>query len=350
MKTKSLAGRDFTTYQDFTKEEIQTILDVAFELKAETARGVKHDLLDGKTLFMLFYNRSLRTRNSFEVGMTQLGGHANYLDTNAVYSPAVEGAEQAFVTERVSDVARVLARYGDGIAIRIFGDPVDWRYGAGDDNLLEFARWSDVPIINMEDDKFHPCQGIADLMTMHEKLGSLQGRKIVVSWAYSPSRKKPVSVPHSLLEGCSLFGAELVLARPKGFELDPNVLAFARDNVERYGGSFEETDDMKAAFTDADVVYPKCWPSLLHLPPAIADADWKAQDALFETNRHWICDEEIMSLTRRDCLYMHCLPCDRGHEVTDAVIDGQHSAVFDQAENRLHGQKAVMALTMRGWR
>jgi N-acetylornithine carbamoyltransferase len=223
MKTKSLAGRNFITYQDFTKEEIETILGVAFELKAETARGTRHHLLEDKTLFMLFYNRSLRTRNSFEVGMTQLGGHANYLDTDAVYSPAVEGAEVAFVTERVSDVARVLARYGDGISIRIFGDPVEWKYGAGNANLREFARWSDVPVINMEDDMFHPCQGIADLMTMKEKLGSLQRRKIVVSWAYSPSRKKPVSVPHSLLEGCTLFGADVVFARPQGFELDPGV-------------------------------------------------------------------------------------------------------------------------------
>lgn len=346
MKTKSLKGRDFISLSEFSKEEIETILETAFELKLERARGVLHHLLQDKTVFLLFYNRSLRTRNSFECGIMQLGGHANYLDSNTVYTPALAGAEKAFVTERLDDVANVLARYGEAVAIRIFGDPVSWRHGQGNAYIREFAKAADVPVINMEDDLYHPCQGIADLMTMQEKLGSLEGRKIVISWAYSPSRKKPVSVPHSLMAGCSLFGAHVVFAHPKGFELDPSQVAHAKDNVARYGGSFEETDDMRAAFAGADVVYPKCWPSLEHLPPAVKEPDWDAQDRLFDQHKGWIADDDIMKLTNRDCLYMHCLPCDRGYEVTDDVIDGPHSVVYDQAENRLHGQKAVMALTM----
>lgn len=348
MQTRSLRGRDFIALSDFTKEEIETILDTAFELKLERARGVQHHLLQDKTVFLMFYNKSLRTRNSFECGIMHLGGHANYLDSKAVYTPAIEGAEQAFITERLDDVANVLARFGEGIAIRVFGDPVGWRHGQGNAYIRAFAKAARVPVINMEDDMYHPCQGIADLMTMKEKMGTLEGKKIVISWAYSPSRKKPVSVMHSLMAGCSLFGAHVVFAHPKGFELDPAQVAHAKDNVARYGGSFEETDDMRAAFADADVVYPKSWPSLEFLATDTKEADWAAEDKLFEAHTDWMVDEDLMKTTHRDCLYMHCLPADRGYEVTNAVIDGHHSVIYDEAENRLHGQKAVMALTMGG--
>ena len=342
-----MKGRDFLTVWDFSKEEIETILELAFRLKSDIAAGIPHELLKNKTLFMLFYNRSLRTRNSFEVGMTQLGGHANYLDPEKVYTPAMEGEEEAFATERISDVARVLARYGDGIAIRLFGDPTGWRYKRGNQILKEFAYWADVPVINMEDDVYHPCQGMADLMTMVEKLGDLQKKKIVMSWAYSPSIKKPVSVPHSLMTVCSFFGANIVFARPDGFELDPEILDKIKENTPRYGGTFDETNNMQEAFMDADVVYPKCWPSLKFMPPAIDELDAKAQTALFAKNRDWICDIEKLRVASPDALYMHCLPCDRGFEVTDEVADGPNSVIFDQAENRLHVQKAIMVLTMK---
>jgi N-acetylornithine carbamoyltransferase len=346
MVTKLLRGRDFISLADFNKEELDTIIDTAFQLKLERARGVQHHLLADKTVFLIFYNRSLRTRNSFECGIMQLGGHANYLDSNMVYTPAAAGAEKAYVTERLDDVSKTLSRFGEAIAIRIYGDPTGWNYGQGNAYVRAFADAADVPVINMECDKYHPCQGLADIMTIKEKLGDLAGRKIVMSWAYSPSRKKPVSVPHSMMAACSFYGSQLVFARPAGFELDPEQIAFYKQNVERYGGSFEETDDMRAAFEGADVVYPKSWASLKYVSPEVPVADWDAQDKLFDANQDWICDESIMKLANRDCLYMHCLPCDRGFEVTDGVIDGPNSVVFDQAENRLHGQKAVMSLTM----
>lgn len=342
-----MKGRDFLTVWDFSKEEIETILDLAFRLKSDIAAGIPHEFLKNKTLFMLFYNRSLRTRNSFEVGMTQLGGHANYLDPEKVYTPAMEGEEQAFATERISDVARVLARYGEGIAIRLFGDPTGWRYKRGNQILKEFAYWADVPVINMEDDVYHPCQGMADLMTMVEKLGDLQKKKIVMSWAYSPSIKKPVSVPHSVMTVSSFFGAHIVFARPDGFELDPEILDKVKENTRRYGGTFEETNNMREAFAGADVVYPKCWPSLKFMPPATDEFDAKAQTELFTKNRDWICDMEKLRIASPDVFYMHCLPCDRGFEVTDEVADGPNSVIFDQAENRLHVQKAIMVLTMK---
>ncbi len=347
MKTKALKGRDFITLLEFTKEELETILRLAEQLKLEKAAGRRHPLLQDKTLFLLFYNRSLRTRNSFECGMTQLGGHANYLDSDKVYTPAIEGREIAFVTERVSDVARVLASMGDGIAIRLFGDPIGWVYGDGNAYLREFARWSSVPVINMEDDMYHPCQAMADLLTLREKWGDIAGRKIVVSWAYSPSLKKPVSVPHSMMAGASFFGAHIVFARPKGFELDPKIIAQVKANVAKYGGTFEETDSMEEAFRGADAVYPKCWPSLEYLPPRVAKPDFDGMKKLFDAHKDWICDSRMMSLAKPDCLYMHCLPADRGFEATDEVMDGPNSVIIDQAENRMHAQKAIMALIMQ---
>jgi len=348
MQVKSLRGKDFIAISDFTKEEIVTMLDAGKALKLENARGVRHEILKGQTIFLMFYAKSLRTRNSFETGIFQLGGHANFLTTDAVYTPAMPGKEQAYATERLEDVANVLSRYGEAICIRILGDSVDWVYGAANDYMHAFAKAASVPVINMEDDKYHPCQGMADLMTMEEKLGTLEGKKIVISWAYSPSRKKPVSVPHSMMAVSSLFGAHVVFARPKGFELDPEQIAHAKDNVARYGGSFTETDDMKEAFKDADVVYPKCWPSIEFLGHPGKEVDWKAQDKLFDADKDWICDEKIMKLTNRDSIYMHCLPMDRSHEVTDAVADGPHSVIYDQAENRLHAQNGVMSIIMNG--
>jgi len=348
MKTKSLRGRDYITLMDFSKEEIETLLDMAIRLKMDRASGRKHHLLEDKTIFLLFYNRSLRTRNSFESGIMQLGGHANYLDSEKIYTPALVGEEKAFATERVPDVARVLSRFGEAIAIRMFGDPTGWEYGNGNKYIREFARWADIPVINMEDDMFHPCQGIADILTMKEKWGSLKGRKIVISWAYSPSMKKPVSVPQTLMVGCSLFGATVVFARPKGFELDPKIIQRTKKNVEYYGGSFEEVDDIREAFHQADAVYPKSWPSLQYLLPVTEKPNFEGMSQLFEANRSWIVDDKLMALAKKDCLYMHCLPADRGFEVTDSVMDGPNSVIFDQAENRLHGQKAVMSMIMRG--
>ncbi|MCG2820839.1 MAG: ornithine carbamoyltransferase, partial [Candidatus Atribacteria bacterium] len=237
MQTKSLKGRDFISTLEFTKNELESMLELAAVLKADTASGRDHPLLLRKTLFIIFYNKSLRTRNSFEAGMTQLGGHANYLDSEKIYTPATEGEEKAYSTERVSDVARVLARMGDGIAIRMYGKPTGWKYGNGNNYLREFAKWADIPVINMEDDIYHPCQSMADVLTMKEQLGDLRNKKLVVSWAYSPSVEKPVAVPQCLMATASKFGMNITLARPDGFQLDPMMIDAIKDNVKKYGGS-----------------------------------------------------------------------------------------------------------------
>ena len=353
MRTDTFRGRDLITLLDWSKEEVEQILDLALDLKRDRAIGRLHDdLLRAKTLFMIFYNQSLRTRNSFEAGMHQMGGHAHFLDPSKIYTPALEGQEVAYSTERVSDVARVLARMGEGIAIRCYGDPVDWVYGAANELLHEFAKWSDIPILNMEDDKYHPFQALADILTVKEKFGTFKGIKFVMSWAYSPSAHKPRAVPQSAIIAATLMGCETVLAHPPEMALDPDVIAACQANAEMNGTSFEITHDFEGAAQGAHVLYPKAWAATpIYKSPVGEDSLDKAQEA-FDKYKNWKATREYMELGDRNAIYMHCLPADRAWEVSNEVMDntdpksGWRSAIYDEAENRLHAQKAVMALTM----
>ncbi len=326
MKT-NLRGRDFIGTQDWSKEEIETALAVARDLKLNWALDLPTPWLRDKTLFMLFFFSSTRTRNSFEAGMTRLGGHAVFLTPDKL---------QISHGDTPKEIGRILASYGHGIAIR----HCDW--GQGNQYLLEVAEHSSVPVLNMQCDVYHPFQALADLMTAQEKKGDLRGKKVVMSWAYAASYQKPLSLPQSVIQLFTQFGADVVLAHPPGFELMPEVLASAQANAERMAGSFTIVHDMDQAFEGADLVYPKSW------GPLVSISDEDQAKAAIESNRSWICDERRMSLARPDAAYMHCLPADRGLEVTDAVIDGPQSVVYDQAENRMHVQNAVMALTMGG--
>jgi len=344
MSMTSLRGRDFLTWLDFTRDEIEAMLDTAHELKRKQIRREPHRILDGQTLFMLFYNASLRTRNSFEAGMTQLGGHAHFLQPGAVYTPALKGEEIAYKTERISDVARVLAEMGDAIAIRIYGKHTGWLYGKGHRIIREFAEWARIPVINMEDDMYHPCQALADVMTMQEKLGhNLQGKKFVMSWAYSGSVEKPLAVPQSAIISAAMMGMDVTLAHPEGLDLDPKVLQATKDLAKKNGGKFKILHDMNEAFKDAEVVYPKAW--TVQPTDGSGPMDPEKAKAIFEANRDWITTREKMELTN-DAIYMHCLPADRDMEVTDEVIDGPNSVIIEEAGNRLHGQKGMMALIM----
>lgn len=352
MKTKSLRGRDFLAETDFTREEIETILDVALDLKRDRAKGVLHDdILRAKTLFMLFYNQSLRTRNSFEAGMTQLGGHAHFLDPSKIYTPAMEGKEVAYSTERVSDVARVLSSMGDALAIRCYGDPVDWEYGAAHEMMREFARWSDIPVLNMEDDVYHPFQGLADVLTVKENFGGFKGVKFVMSWAYSPSVHKPRAVPQSAILYATMLGMDVTLAHPAGMELAPDIIQQCEDYAFAADGKFEIVDDFDAAMEGAHVVYPKSWTATPMFKPPVGEDSDEAAKAIFEQHKDWKCTTKTMDNAHKNAIYLHCLPADRGYEVENAVMDktegpGWRSAIFDEAENRLHVQKAVMSLVM----
>ena len=344
MSNLTLRGRDFITWLDFSRDEIEAMLDTAHGLKRKFIRREPHKVLEGQTLHMLFYNTSLRTRNSFEAGMTQLGGHAHFLEPGAVYTPALKGEEVAYSTERISDVARTLAEMGDAITIRIYGKPTGWEYGKGQRIVREFAEWSKVPVINMEDDMYHPCQALADVMTMQEKLGhNLQGKKFVMSWAYSGSVAKPLAIPQSAIVSAAMMGMDVTLAHPEGIDLDPKILQAAGDLAKKNGGAFRVSHEMDESFQGADVVYPKAW--TVQPTDGSGSMDEAKAKSAFEANKDWICTNEKMALTN-DAIYMHCLPADRDMEVTDEVIDGPSSVIIEEAANRLHAQKGMMSLLM----
>lgn len=319
------------------------LLDAALRLKALSWEA-KRSHLQGRAVYFMFFNQSTRTRSSFLTGLQKMGGIAIPLDPgSAIYTPAMPGHEIPYATERVADVARVLANFGDAIAIRMYGEPAGWVYGQANRTMHEFARWSAIPVISMECDKFHPCQALADMMTVTERFGSARKKKIAITWAYSGSWHKPVAVPQSLLLASAKCAMDIVLAYPPGFALDPAVLAAARAYAEEQGGSLRVCHDLAEAVRGAEVVYAKSWCSLAHLPAQTGAAvDEAAMHAAFDQHRHWIVDEDLMRGAAPDAVYMHCLPADRGQEVTDAVIDGAQSLVFAQAANRMHAQNAIM--------
>ncbi len=323
-----LKGRDYITTQEFTDAEIETLLEVSADLKRRFKQRLPHRWLPDQTIFLMFFDKSTRTRNSFEAGMTQLGGHAHFLAADAM---------QVSHGETPKDTGIILSRYGHAIAIRH-----DLIPGEGNAYMREVARWADVPVINMQCDVDHPCQTLADLMTLREKLGrDLRGKKVAVSWAYAPSYAKPLSVPQGLIMLLPRFGLDVTLAHPPEYFLMPETVSQATENARRAGTKFQVVDNMQDAFRDADVVIPKSWGCLDTMgrqPEESLRIAKQYQD--------WICDAAKMQLTRPGSLYMHPLPADRGNEVTDEVIDGPHSVVFDEAENRLHTCKAIMALTM----
>jgi ornithine carbamoyltransferase len=322
-----LKRRDYIETLDWSMQELDEAISFAGDLKARFVRGEPHRLLSDRTLFMLFLDKSTRTRNAFEAGMTQLGGHAHFLDAEKT---------QIAHGESPKDMGIILSRYGHGIAIR--HDLVPYE---GNAYLREVARWAEVPVINLQCDVDHPTQTLADLMTIRERRGQdLRGLRVAVSWAYAPSYAKPLSVPQGLLTLLPRFGIDVVLAHPPGFELMPEVRKRAEEAALQGAGTIAYVDDMDAAFEDADIVYPKSWGRL--------DLFTDEGAALADAARYsdWICDARRMDLAKGDALYMHCLPADRGSEVTDEVIDGPHSVVYDEAENRLHTGKALMAMTM----
>lgn len=320
-----LRGRDVIDLEEWTKDELDTVLDVAFALKRERALGIAHPLLRDKVLAMLFFYSSTRTRASFEAGMAQLGGHAQFIESRVT---------QISHGDTAKEIGEILGRYNDGIAIR----NVDW--GVGNTYLREVAEASRVPVLNMQCDLYHPHQALADLMTIIERFGDPRGRTATVSWAYAASYQKPISVPQSLVTLLPRFGMNVRLVHPPEFPLSSDVVDRAKDNAHRNHVGFEVLHDFDDGIRGTDVVYAKSWGALL------TTTDEAEGKALIDKYPTWIADERRMALASDEAVYMHPLPADRNVEVADAVIDGPQSVVYDQAENRLHGQKAVMALTM----
>lgn len=322
-----LTGRDMITPDEWTDDEVNTIFEVAFDLKRKRALGEPHAYLRDKVLAMMFFFSSTRTRVSFEAGMAQLGGHAQFIESRTT---------QIAHGDTAKEIGEIVGRYCDGIAIR----QVDW--GVGNQYIRDVAQYSRTPVLNMQDDWYHPFQALADMMTVFERFGrDVRGKTLNMSWAYASSYQKPLSVPQSLITLATRFGMNVRLTRPPEFKLMPEIMDLAAENARKSGGSFEVMDDFNAGFAGADVVYPKSWGATM------TTADMEESKRIGDQYKDWIADERRMDLAQEHAIYMHCLPADRNVEVTDGVIDGPHSAVYDEAENRLHVQKAVMALTMR---
>jgi ornithine carbamoyltransferase len=307
----NLKGRDLLELDDYSTEEIQYLLDLAIELKRKQKNGEVYQPLKGKTIGLIFEKSSTRTRVSFEVGAFQLGAHALFLSKNDI---------QLGRGEIISDTAQVLSRYLDGIMIRTFGH----------NNVVDLAKYASVPVINGLSDLAHPCQVLADYQTILEHKGKLKGLKL----AYIGDGN---NMAHSLMIGGAKLGVHVSVASPEGYEPDAEVVKASREIAKETGAQIVVTRSPQEAVKDADVIYTDVWASMGF------EEEQKIREAAF---KDYQVDEELAKGAKSDYLFMHCLPAHRGEEVSEGVIDGKNSVIFDQAENRLHAQKALMAALM----
>lgn len=296
---------------DLSLEEIEQILNLSEKLKRQQKEGVTHHHLKGKTLGMIFTKSSTRTRVSFEVGMYQLGGYALFLSSNDI---------QIGRGETIYDTAQVLSRYIDGIMIRTFAHS----------DVEDLAKYGNIPVINGLTDLMHPCQILADLFTVYEHKGTLKGLKM----AYLGDGN---NIANSLLHGCSKVGMDIAVASPKGYNCDEKIVSEAKETAKMSGSKIILTEDPVEAIKDADVVYTDTWVSMGQ------ESEKQSRIKTFEPYR---VDSNLFAKAKEDAIFLHCLPAYRGYEVTEEILDGSQSVVFDEAENRLHVQKAIMALLM----
>jgi len=301
--------KHFLALHDFNEIELFGMLTLAKELKAKQKEGVPHRLLDGKTVALIFEKASTRTRVSFEVGVFQLGGHGLFMSS---------GTSQMGRGEPIKDSARVMSRYCDGVMIRTFGQEI----------VDEFAKYSSIPVINGLTDLFHPCQIMADLMTVIEHKKTYEGLKF--AWVGDGN-----NMANTWIEAAAIFGFELALACPSGYEPDAQVMAWAEAKAP---GKIHLTTDPKTAVTGADVINTDVWASMGQ------EAEQKIREKAFAG---YCLDDSLLALAKPDCLVLHCLPAHRGEEISDSVIEGKNSVVWDEAENRLHIQKAIMATLIK---
>ena len=323
-----------------SRVEIEQLLDAAARFKSGDDRSQP---LAGKSVALVFFNPSLRTRASMQVAIYELGGNAVVLEpggTSWTLEHRTGAVMDSDKTEHVAEFVRVLERYCVAIGVRTFAALKDWQEERTDPVLNSFARYASVPIINLESAMHHPCQSLADMLTIREKLGD--GRKrVVLTWAWHP-KPLPTAVPNSFALAAAQMGHDVVVAHPEGYELDEELMSISRSVAAAEGGSLEITNDMHAAFDGAEVVYAKSWGG----PQFYGDAD-RDLAARTQYRGRWIVDEERMKRTH-DAIFMHCLPVRRNVIVTDGVIDSAASVVIDEAENRLHVQKAIMAELLGG--
>ncbi len=303
--------KDFISLHDITKEQTEDLLKLALKLKSETKAGIAHPILKGKTLGMIFTKSSTRTRVSFEVGMVQLGGYPLFLSANDI---------QLGRGETIYDTAKVLERFLDGIMIRTYDHK----------DVLDLAKYADIPVINALTDLLHPCQVLADLQTVYEHKGRLEGLK----FAYIGDGN---NMAHSIMYGCAKAGLDCAIATPADYRCAEAVVDNAREDFKKGGSSLLITQDPVEAIKDADVVYTDTWVSMG------MEEEKEERQRVFMPYQ---VNAQLFSHAKPDAVFMHCLPAYRGFEVTEDIIDGPNSIIFDEAENRLHAQKAVMAALM----
>jgi len=307
----NMKGKSLVEIQDLTLEEIYQIFELSSSLKLKLLSGEPYRLLEGKTLGMIFAKPSTRTRISFEVGIYQLGGIGMYFGPNDL---------QLKRGETIADTARVLSRYLNGIMIRTFSHQ----------DVIDLAKYASIPVINGLTDLHHPCQVLADLFTILEKKRKLQGLKL----AYVGDGN---NMAHSLLQGCSKVGVDIAISTPKGYEPQKEIVNQAIENAKYFNSKVEILENPVDAVKDADIVYTDVWASM----GQEAEAEERKKKFIpYQVN------SDLVKYAKDDYLFMHCLPAHRGEEVTDEVADSPNSVIFDEAENRLHVQKAIMALVM----
>jgi ornithine carbamoyltransferase len=336
MPKVDLSGKDLITTQDWTLDELRATLKVARELKAKYRRGRVPHLLRDKTFFMLFYAPSTRTRAAFEAGMTYLGGHAQYIDVSTTRLGSGEAPK---------DVAKMYEKYGQGLGIRILDSAIDYVYGAGVSVVREYAEHAEIPVINMACCTYHPTQGLADLMTVQDSLGKVQGKKYVIMWGYAKSFRGRCSIQEEALI-MPRFGMDVVLAHPPGFEIDPKIVETAKSNASEAGGSFQVSNDLKSAIEGANTVFPRNWASHELLEVGASKFGKEREMELHEKYRDWTFNQDLLDRMDRKAIVTHVLPVLRGEEATDQVMDGPHSVIYPQAENGMYTKMAVLAVTM----
>lgn len=336
MPKVDLAGKDLITTQDWSLDELRATLKVARDLKAKYRRGRVPHLLRDKTFFMLFYAPSTRTRAAFEAGMTYLGGHAQYIDVSTTRLGSGEAPK---------DVAKMYEKYGHGLGIRILDSAIDYVYGAGLSVVREYAEHAEIPVINMACCTYHPTQGLADLMTLQDSLGKVQGKKYVIMWGYAKSFRGRCSIQEEALI-MPRFGMDVVLVHPPGFEIDPKIVETAKSNATEAGGSFQVSNDLKSAIEGAHAVFPRNWASYELLRVGASKFGKERETELHEKYRDWTLNQDLLDRMDRKAVVTHVLPVLRGEEATDQVMDGPQSVIYPQAENGMYTKMAVLAVTM----
>lgn len=331
----NLKGKDFLSTADFTRDELASVIELAANMKSGDYRERP---LTGRSVALVFFDPSLRTRTSMEIAVYELGGNAVTLDVGKG-TWSLEHRENVVMdgdkTEHIKEAARVLSRYVTAIGVRAFPAMADYKEEIKDSVVRGFAEHSDVPVFNLESSRHHPFQALADILTIREKLGETANKRAVLSWAYHP-KALPMAVPNSFALICAQFGMNLTIACPEEYDLGEEAMEEINKAAKASNGRLHISRDQPEACAGAEIIYAKSWGSKDFYGRVEEDIKTRQQ------YRHWRIDEEIMSTTDNGW-FMHCLPVRRNVVVTDGVLDGPQSAATDEAENRLHVQKAVLA-------